>query len=124
MAVQRWTFYDGTTTVTLPINPSGGGSPERSKNLHEIGTTAPDGVPILFEGSRPSPKMEFEGTLLTEAHYNLLEDWWDKYTSVKITDDLNRQLWVYFESFIPRRVRSALHPWKHTFSMRAVVLIG
>lgn len=124
MAVQRWTFDDGTTTVTLPVNPHSGGTPERTKNISEIGTTAPNGIPILFEGSRPAAHIEFDGKVLDQTHYQLLYDWWDKSKVVEIVDDLSRHFFVYFETFTARRVRSALHPWKHEYSMRAVVLVG
>lgn len=122
MAVQRWTFDDGVEQVTLPINPKDGGSPEFTKKVAELGTTAPDGIPILFEGSRPAMKEEFSGVLHTQEHYELLWEWWDKSRAVTITDDLDREIVVYFESFQPRRVRSALYPWKHEFSVRALVL--
>ena len=124
MAVQRWTFYDGTTTVTLEVNPASGGTPDYEKNISEHGTTAADGVPILFEGSRPPKHLEFSGKVLTQTHFEMLRDWWAKSTPVRIVDDLNRTFWVYFRSFKPNRVRSALHPWKHEYSMEAIVLTG
>lgn len=124
MAVVRWTFEDpvALATFTFPMNPNEGGSQNFKKNVQQQATCAPDGGVVLFEGRDVPATFEFSGTLLTQEHYEALQEWWDKRRQIKVTDDLGRETWIYIVEFDPKRVRSALYPWKHTFTVRAVVV--
>lgn len=124
MAVSRWRFEDPVSleSVTLPINPSEGGSPTYSKNFAYQTTAAADGQTIIFEGRRPPQSLEFSGTILDRNHYELFVTWFEKNHQIKIIDDLGRTFWVVFESFAPQRLRSATRPWKHSFSAKATIV--
>lgn len=120
----RWTFYDptGPTTYNFPINPNEGGSPELRKTISYQNTSAPDGKVLVFEGRDSPPTMSFSGTLLTEAQYEAFETWFQKRRQIKITDDLDREYWIYITSYAPKRVRARNYPWKHTYQIEATII--
>lgn len=122
--VTRWTFYDpvAVETYELEINPNDGGSPSSNKRLNYSETTAPDGAALIYEGRDEVQKIEWSGTILSQAHYEKYEEWFQKRRQIRLTDDLGRQYWIYITTFSPRRVRSALYPWKHEFTCSALIL--
>ena len=124
MPVVRWTLYDpiDLVTYTFAKNPTSGGSPQGKKRINYQNTSAPGGRTLIYEGQDEVMQIPWEGTLLTEAEYNALWTWWDKRRQLRLTDDLGRQFWIYIQSFEPRRVLAATAPWKHTYSIQAVVL--
>lgn len=122
--VVRWTFEDLTTfeAYEFEINPNEGGSPQYSKHINYENTLAPDGLTLVFEGSDEPTKLSWSGTILTYEHYAVFVDWFEKRHPILVTDDLERQFVVYITSYQPKRQRSALRPWKHTYQMEATVL--
>jgi hypothetical protein len=124
MTVVRWTFYDPTTlvTYTVPINPNDGGSPSYQKSIARQMTTAPDGKTLLFEGADQVQTLEFSGVLIEQAHYDAFVTWFNKRHQVKVTDDLQRTFWIYITGFAPKRQRAAKAPWKHQYSVSALIL--
>lgn len=124
MNVVRWTFYDPTVpvTYTFEINPDTGGSPGYAKTLTSQSTVAPGGKALVFEGADEVPSFEFSGTILTEAHFNAFTEWFDKRRQIQVTDDLGRQHWIYIATFKPVRERAVHHPWKHSYTITAVIL--
>lgn len=124
MPVVRWIFYDPSVpeTWTMDINPREGGSPSFAKTINYENTAAPDGKTLIFEGRDEVQRLEWQGVILTQAHYDTLEDWWDKRRQVRVTDDLSRQFWVYITHFEPRRRRAYGRPYKHDYTMRATIL--
>lgn len=122
----RWMFTDTSTSTsyTLEVNPDAGGSPTHQKHFGFESTAAPDGKTLIFEGRDQPQKLEFSGTLLSEAHYTALATWFSKRSQIIITDDLGRQFTVIIESFTPTRVRSALYPWKHTYKITATLTVA
>lgn len=122
--VVRWTFYDPTIpeTYTFDINPSEGGTPTRRKKIEYQNTAAPDGKVLVFEGRDEPQEFTFTGTILTEAHYTTLVNWFSKRRQIKVTDDLGREHWIYIKSFDATRQRAVHYPWKHSFTIEAVVL--
>lgn len=122
--VQRWQLYDPTTstTWTMSSNPSECSSPPRKKRITEEGTSATNGQVILFEGQDEVQRIEWAGEILDEASYELWTYWFAKRHQVRLTDDLGRVMWVYLESFTPKRVRSALMPWRHSYTAEAIIL--
>jgi hypothetical protein len=123
-AVVRWTLYDPIelVTYTFHINPFEGGSPQFRKKVNYQSTSAPDGLTLIFEGQDEVQEITWEGTILEQAHYDALYEWWAKRRQLLLTDDMGREFWVYLQTFEPKRVRAAHHPWKHTYSMKAVIL--
>jgi hypothetical protein len=124
MSVVRWQIYDPITAVTdtFEFNPDSGGSPAYKKTETFANTCAPDGKTLIFEGQDEPQRLEWSGTILTEAHYNKYVEWWAKRRQLRVTDDLGRVYWVYINSFTPTRVRAATRPWKHTFDVSATIL--
>lgn len=124
MSVVRWTLYDPVEllTYTFHLNPNDGGSPQFAKRINFQNTSAPGGLTLIFEGQDEVQEISWEGTILEQAHYDALRSWWAKRRQLLLTDDLGRQFWVYLQTFAPKRVRAATRPWKHTYSMKAVIL--
>ena len=120
----RWRLEDTSTNEVydFEVNPSAGGSPARRKNVVSRNTTAPEGNVVVFEGQRPPAEGEFSGTLLTQSQYEALADWYERPRPLLLTDDLGRTLTVYITEFVPERVRSANHPWKHRYTCRFLML--
>lgn len=117
MASWRWHLYDPTTgqDYELEINPNAGGSFGRERKLTIESTAAGDGKPIIFEGT-PDPRgTSISGVILTQTHFEALDSWSRRHHQIRLTDDLGRVFWVIFRSWKPKRVRSAVYPWKHTF---------
>jgi hypothetical protein len=119
-----WEFYDpvGNETYNWEINPNDGGYPSRSKNISYEATAAPNGQTLAFEGRESPASLSFSGTILTESQFNTLNDWYLKRNQIRLTDDLGREFWIYIKSFNPTRVRSINYPWRHNYSIEAIVL--
>lgn len=124
MSVTRWTFEDLVLDeeYQFEINPNDDGSPVLAKHVNYQNTCAPDGKTLVFEGRDEPQTGAFSGTILSEDHYDAMVTWFKKRHQIRVTDDLGRQMWIYITKFTPKRVRSAVHPWKHTYSVDYVVL--
>lgn len=122
--VVRWRFEDPVTAEvhTFSINPSEGGSPSFAKTFMTESTSAPDGKTLVMEGRDQVQRLSFSGTLLTEDDYNTFVEWFSKRRQIKITDDLSREYMVVFEAFTPNRQRAASRPWKHSYSVSAIIV--
>jgi hypothetical protein len=122
--VVRWEFLDPQTldTAVFEINPDEGGTPSYSKNITSHSTVAHNGKTIVFEGSAPATELNFSGTILTESMYNLLYNWFSLPHQVQLTDDLARVWLLYITKFEAKRVRSAIYPWKHTYTVTTLIL--
>lgn len=122
--VVKWVFTDTVTldTYTLEINPNEGAAPERAKQLANTPTVAPGGRPILSEGQDNPTRFDFSGTLLSEEQHDALWEWWDRRVIVKITDDFERDWYVYIERLRMTRLRKHNYPWAHSWSMGTIVV--
>lgn len=122
MAVVRWVFEDPETLdeYTFEVNPSEGGSPNFEKKVTEIPTVVGD--PLIFEGARPLQKMQFQGVILTEEHYNAMVEWFNKAYPLIVTDDLGRSFRIYITTFSPTRQRAVHYPWKHSYTVNYILL--
>lgn len=124
MSVVRWIFTDPvlSTTYTFEINPNDGGSPTYKKNLTTVNTTAPAGAVLIFEGADQPMAGTFSGTILTQSQYHAMTTWFSKRYPITVTDDLGRTQTIYITGFNPKRQRSALYPYKHTYQVDYTVL--
>lgn len=122
--VVKWVFEDPAESqeYIFHINPNAGGSPAYRKNITQQATVAPGGKTLLFEGADSPQEFSFSGVILEEAQYNAFVEWWQKRRQIKLTDDLDREYWIYITSFEPTRVRARSHPWKHTYNASALRL--
>jgi len=119
-----WEFYDPVEDETYEweINPNDGGYPSRNKSIAYEATAAPNGQTLAFEGRESPATISFSGTILTESQFNTINTWYEKSNQIRLTDDLGREFWIYIRSFSPTRVRSINYPWRHTYSIEAIVL--
>lgn len=119
-----WIFYDPVTfeSYAWPVNPRTGAAPSYRKNVTKKATTGAGGAVLIFEGADQPQSFNFSGTILTEAQYNVMIEWWEKRRIITITDDLGRDWNVYFESFEPTREPRMSHPWRHTYSAECTVV--
>lgn len=124
MAVVRWMFTDSveSTNYEFDINPNDGGSPTYRKNVTTQVTTAPGGTPIIFEGQEEPKSGSFSGTILDLAQYQAMVLWFTKRYPIEMTDDLGREQSIYITGFDAKRVRSAMHPYKHSYTCSYIVL--
>lgn len=117
--VTRWTFDDEVDdeSYTFAVNPREVNSPGVEKSILYTATAAPDGKVVLAQG-RPVPTViTASGVLHTEAEYNAFVTWANKQHQVKLTDDIDREMWVYITKFAAQRIRSAIIPWKHSYEL-------
>lgn len=121
-----WTVYDPVDDVTysLPINPLEGGSPQRRKQYTAKGPAAPGAPAVVFEGNAGVLEFSVEGTILTQTHFEMLDELFDKPRQLLLTDDLGREFWVWIVEWSPRRKRSARFPWRHDYTLRYVEVDG
>ena len=118
-----WIFrevYDGEDIYEFAINPLDATMPQIQKTL-TIQKTA-SGKNVTFQGRNQVQTMSFSGTILTEEHYNVMDEWFRKEKQINITDDLGRQYWVYLTGFNPSRQYSPQYPWRHEYSADATVV--
>lgn len=119
----KWQFYDpiATQTYTFEISPDSATMGGFKRNLNIVATSAPNGAAVKFEGRKNPEHIRFSGTLLTQEQYDALNLWAEKHYQIRITDDLNRQFWVYMISFSPSRQLS-LSRWRHSWSAEGIKL--
>jgi hypothetical protein len=122
--MERWLFYDPQLgdTYTFTVNPNDGGSPQYQKTVGYQPTAAPDGALLAYEGRDQATTAEFSGSILYRQQYDAMIEWFNKRYPIEVTDDLDRILTIYITTFEPKRVRSATYPWKHTYSVKYLVL--
>jgi hypothetical protein len=122
--VVRWTFWDpvAAQTYEFELNPVEGGSPPYKKKVSYENTSAPDGKVLIYEGQDETQTMQWSGVILTQEHFEQYVDWWHLRRQLRLTDDLGRQFWVYITAFEPTRVKAFSHPWKHRYTVTAMIL--
>lgn len=124
MAVNKWLFQDLVTLdeYQFEINPNDGAAPSRQKRTTQSSSSAPGalGKPLLFEGRDDLDRFDFSGTLLTQAQFDALNEWYDKRYLVRVTDDFLIERNIYIEGVSFKRLRKHNHPWAHTFDVKAL----
>lgn len=122
--VVRWTLWDPVLDETweMQVNPNEGGTPDNEKNVAYSNTSAPDGGTLIYEGRDNPQTIEWSGIILTQEHYDDYKYWFAKRRQVLLTNDLEEETWVYLTKFSPKRQRAVHHPYKHEYSVSAIVL--
>lgn len=121
MTVQKWVFADHWQTGPTPysytweVNPNDGGSPQVQKNMTILQSSGPNRMNLVMEGNSTVPTIAFSGVILTQAHYQAMELWFDRRVLIRLLDDLNRTFYGVFSKWTPKRSRRALNPWYHTY---------
>jgi len=134
MTVVKWVFTDETEspalTSTFTLNPSEVSVTKGGSVTNPIMSTG--GRRIVQKGRMNADTMQISGTFFEEADYDSFVTLADKMFQLKLTDDLNRDLWVLIESFKPTRAPTrygglvgatlALLPWRMTYSINMTKL--
>lgn len=125
MAVQRWTFTDGASSVTLPINPADmGGS--LFLELAVSTYTSLRGRVLVTEGAPTPGTITFSGDILEQDHYDLFVTWRPGGAHgrrrITITDHYNREIRGILTSWQPTPKRSPKYPWRHSYTASFLVL--
>lgn len=130
----KWELFDFVTdtTVELEINPESADIGGIERSLSEVGSTAPDGQRILFEGKRAPRTMSFSGVGVSQEHYEMLDQWAEKNYQIRLTDDLDRVFWIYITGFSPTRRKTSAgglagesittNHWIFDYTLEATVL--
>lgn len=120
----KWILEDlvTTDTITLEINPSSAKMGGYRKSLTEQAGCSPTGQRILFQGRNEPQTLSLSGVIFSEGQYNTLLDWSQKNYQFKLTDDLNRDWWIYITSFRPKRRRDIGNRWLVNYDIEATVL--
>lgn len=122
--VTRWKLYDAVDDLefTFTLNPREGGTPQSRKTVNYQNTAAPGGNTLIYEGRDEVQTLEWSGIILEESHLNQLQSWFEIRRQLLLTDDLGREFWIYITSFTPQRIRTINRPWRHDYTMSAIIL--
>lgn len=117
-----WIFKNTATgdEYEFAINPVDASVPAVEKAITTQYTAS--GKPVNWEGRRAPQKITFSGTILTEAHFYAMKDWYELKTQINLSDDLSRKYWVIITAFNPTRNYSPQYPWRHEYSAEATIL--
>lgn len=124
----RWTFTDvhhsgpPPYTYQFDINPNEGGSPGLEKPVTTSQSTGPGGPTIVQEGGLSQITIGFKGVILTQTHYEALEDWFMRRVLLELDDDLGRKFRGVFTKWAPARERRTFNPWFHTYEADFLVM--
>lgn len=124
------TVVGGTETVAdpyeyiFPINPNAMTSPFGPKNITSRAAVGPNGQKIAWEGTQPPVEWQWSGDLFSKEMYENLELWTAKGNRVFLTDHFQRRWIIYLTHFDPVPKRSVKYPWRHTYTMKAIVFSG
>ena len=114
-------YTQDADVYVMEINPNDGGSLVVTKNINIVQNTGPNRVNILQEGQSQAPLLDFSGVILTQAQFEAMEQWYDRRTLIKLTDDLGREYYGVFSKWAPKRTRRASNFWYHTYDAEFTV---
>lgn len=118
----KWSFYDpeDLSTYTFEINPVEADMPALEKNVSVLNPTA--GNAVLTEGADKERIGDFSGVILTQTEYDAMVLWFNKRYPIQFTDDLGRTFSVYITQLDATRERAVHSPWKHSYTVRYILL--
>lgn len=124
--VRRWVLQDTHTgdAYTFEFNPSEMTSPHGAKRIEFAATTAVRGEKIAFEGSAEPVQWQFTGAIFTKAMHDELLYWSKKNNRVWLTDHLGRAWLIYITNYAPIPLRSVGKPWRHNYTVNALIFFG
>lgn len=122
--VQRWVLRttDLAQSLVFDNNPKDMTTPFAPKNVTIDGTTAIDGQVLLTEGLRKPHEWKFTGTIRTLEFYTALQTWFYRRERLYLDDHYRRRWLIYLTQFDTTPKRSVGVPWRHDYSMTALVL--
>lgn len=119
----KWELYDPQTgeLYEFLINPSSFNMNFFSKNV-SFQPTAHGKRNISFQGRSESQNISMSGILIEESQYIALQNFANKRSQIRLTDDLNQVMWIYIINFSPQRQLHPNHPFYFTYSLQAAIL--
>lgn len=119
----EWELYDPQSgeIYEFLINPSSFNTNAVSKNV-SFQPTAHGGRSIAFQGRNQVQTISLSGTILEESEYLALQRFANKRSQIRLTDDLDRVMWIYITSFAPTRQLHPNHPFYFSYSLQATIL--
>jgi hypothetical protein len=114
----------GEPQYIFPINPSKMSTPYAAKVFTTEHSTAPDGQPLIFEGSPFGVDWTIEGTCLTEDFHDRLETFLALPRRVYLIDYLHRAWTVTLESINWTRLPQQFNDWSFTYQLKAIIYAG
>jgi len=130
--VYRWVFQDrmpgGLGTYVFPNNPTSMSNPHVKKMLAQTHTTAVDtGQYHMTEVAEFAINWSFQGVCLSQAHYDILDQFAKLKRRFYIIDHRNRAWTVAGVSFDPQaRLRTNLNgtltDWVHDYTFNAIIM--
>lgn len=120
----RWRFFDPSTLESheFMYNPNEGGTPSLQKHFEYSKTAAAAGRTLVFEGRDEPQKITFNGIVLEQTEYDAMIYWFNKRNQIYVIDDLGRQFSIVIEQLTLNRKRSALHQWRHDYTVNATIV--
>lgn len=128
-ASSNWTWVDpavgglGTYTFQVRYSSTAQGSDQISAQrtlTYELQGT-PNGPPLLFEGQDQPTQMTLSGLLLYEADHVTMWNFYKLRHLTTITDDRGFIRQIYCSSFQTTRIPSVIYPWKHSYTLVALI---
>lgn len=118
-----WLFADPSngTTHEWEINPSSLSSSPRRKKVAYNPSPVPGGNLNAFEGEQEAVTNSASGTVLTEAQYDSMIEWFSKRRLLTLRDEYGITYTIYITKFIPKRVRNQQYPWRHEYTFEYVI---
>lgn len=120
MTVVQWKFetLDGLQSYLLEINPNATTTPVRTRPITWTATRA--GFTGTKEKKAPVP-WEFSGVLRSQAQYDTFVTWVTKDEKVRVTTHLGQVYVLRFNGFKPVSGGRAAAPFRHLYSIAALV---
>ena len=118
-----WELYDPQTTETyeFSISPSTFSTTAIAKNV-SFQPTAHGKRTIAFQGRNQIKTISMSGTILDESEYFAIQRFANKRSQIRLTDDLDRVMWIYITSFSPQRQLHPNDPFYFSYSLEATIL--
>lgn len=124
MAQWKLTDYSTGSAVELvfPINPKEFTPPNRKATVKNEQTVATSGSTVMFMGRDQVPSLSFQGSIRTQAFYEDMVEWTNKWYPMDLTDDQGNVWAVLITSFSPKRIRKANIQWLFSYTIEANVV--
>lgn len=120
-----WTLTDNSTgtpeVMTFDINPNSFDPPGRQATIVQEQVTAPNGQTLLFQGRDQTRTASLSGVVATQAFYETLNTWKDKWYPLVLTDDQGNSWNVVIQEWTWTRLRRT-NNWRYDYSAKVIVL--
>lgn len=124
--MMQWKLTDYSTGTAVdfvfPVNPNEFSHPGKEVNVKNEQTVATSGSVVMFMGRPGVRKMQFGGSIRTQAFYDDMQTWMAKWNPLELTDDQGNTWSIIVEKYTPRRLRKANNQWRFNYTVDASVV--